>query len=904
MAAHRNFNFKLSPTYCRAPLILRERLQDLIVSCSDHKVIFITAPAGYGKTIFMTQWYEYLRSKDKACVWLTLEKSDSDRICFINSILTSLRTVNAKVGGYTQQLLQAQIEPDLDEILNHLSGDFCRLEAETTFFIDEYDWVDAPGINGIVESLLRHTPPEIKFVIAARKQPDLPMARLRLQNESRTISIDNLRFSAAEALQFFNDIHDLQLPDGDVQVLIDKTEGWIAGLQLVMLAVRERESHRELINALSGEFKDVADYLAGDVLEQQPKAIQQFLIKTSILSKLNAELCELLTDRHDSQNLLEELESANLFLTPVDESRRWYRYHQLFREFLLSVLRKTDDIDELDLYRRASIWYEQNGMPSEAVQYALSAQDGERVSILVETFAEQMIQHGKVRQVIDWIYMLPPAFAMSRVRLSMVQVWALFHLGWINQGRAILKKAKEQVDAGALSNYHKKEYNRSRFDTECLTLEACLASAGEDAEMIRTLISKPQPMSDRFAFLSGTYANGLAAGSYSIGEFDRTTELAKQGFALLSTADSSYGMIFSTCLMGLVAMTRGHAAEAMYHFRRAENFALADTGVSSYICGLARLLKGIVHYLRFELEDANRLLIENLPLVTGCGYVEIWRMANLVRARILATERSWKQAEEVLKRGILDQRQEWLNRSLPLVTDERVRNLINARDIESAARRALQSGLSLTEPLTAPDSWQREICIPIRIQARLFLARDFPELALVCTESIRELALASERKIRFIEISVLESLVLTAMGQGEQAHIRMLEAIEEAREEGIIAPFIEEGAGFTAQLDTLMASISDKTALEFLKKIEAGINSARDEFDTTQDRLSGKQHHLTTRELDVLKLLAEGEENREIASQLSVSENTVKWHVRNILEKFCAENRMKAVLAAKEEGYI
>jgi len=904
MISHRNFNFKLSPTYRRAPLIVRECLKDLIASCADHKVTFITAPAGYGKTIVMTQWYEALRNSGRASAWLTLEKSDSDRIAFISSMLTALRTVNAGLGGYTKQLLQAQIEPDLDEILDYLCGDFCRLSDETTFFIDDYDWVDAPGINGIVERLLRHTPPEIKFVIAARKQPDLPMAKLRMQNECRIVSIDNLRFSTSEALQFFNDVHQLHLPDGDVQVLIDKTEGWIAGLQLVMLAVRERESHSELIDSLSGEFRDVADYLADDVLKQQPKEIQDFLIKTSILNKLNAELCELLTQRPDSQSLLEKLESANLFLAPVDETRRWYRYHQLFREFLLSVLRKSEAIDSANLYRQASVWYEQKGMPLEAVQYALMAKDSRRASILVEKFAEQMIHHGQVRQVIAWIYRLPPEITKSRVRLSMIQVWALFHLGWVNQGRSILRKAKEQVAAGALGNYGESDYNRPRFDTECLTLETCLASVGEEADTVREMISRPKPMSAHYAFLSGTYANGLAAGSFSVGEFDRATAFAKQGYTLLSDADSSYGMIFATCLMGLVAMTRGQVAKAMYHFRRAENIAQADTDVSSYTRGLARLLQGTVHYLRFELEDADRLLTENLPLVMGCGYAEIWRTASMVHARIFALRRSWTRAEEVLKRGSNDQRQEWLNRTLPLVTDERVRNLINERDIESAERRALQFGLSLTEPLKAPDHWEREVCIPIRTQARLFLARGFPEPALACTESIRQLALKSERKIRYIELSVLESLIRTAMGDIKTANARLSEAIGEAADEGIVAPFIEEGSAIRVPLETFRMGVAEEQTLEFLKKIEAGFKLMRTDSGNVRGGRCGRQQQLTARELDVLALLAEGEENREIASQLSVSENTVKWHVRNILEKLCVENRMKAVLAAKDQGYI
>ena len=903
MSIIQNNSFKLSPPYSSGPWLKRERLLHYISTVVNRKLVLVTAPAGYGKTIFLTQWYEQCRQDGVACTWLTLDKSDNDRLQFIHSLLLALRSINSEIGNYTQQLLDSQVEPDLDDIINHLCGDFGSLEKDTVIVLDDYDRADAPGINEILEILLCRTPPYVQFLIAARKQPGLPVARLQLQNTCTVISVEALRFSVAEVSAFFKRLHQLEMADDEVELLIEKSEGWIAGLQLVMLAAKNRQSGKALPGSLSGDFRDIADYLVSDVLSQLPETLQEFLIKSSVLNKLNAELCEILTGRSDSQQILEQMESANLFLMPVGETREWYRYHQLFREFLLFELQKSDVIDSADLYRRASLWFEQNDMPEDAVNYALKAKDNERAIRLVETFAEQMIRHGQIRQVISWINGISPELTRNRVRLSMIQIWALFHLGRTTQGQQILQEVKSQVDN--LKNYSDTDYSREQFDTECLTLEACLAVASEDLETIKAMTANPQPLSNSYPFLSGTYANALAAGSFSLGLLDDTIKFAELGYAQFAAPDSTYGKVFAECLMGLVAMTRGKLGDAMLHFGRGEQLALADIDGDSYCCGLARCLKGSVFYLQYNMDEARRLLDKNLPLVSGHGYAEIWRLASLTRASLLAADQQWNQADEVFKRDLLDQSRDWARHSVPMVIDEWVRIAIQAGDLIMAERQALQYGVSLHSAVSLPTQWQINACSLLRIRIRLCLAHGQAHQALEISEHLLDLLSQTGQTIQLLEMRILQALAQAALRKSQDACDSLIKAVELALPETIIAPFLEGGDACAELVRTLISGGVDKKYLDFLQGIDKYFN--RYQYPAGTENLAANLQHglcLTNREQDVLELLADGIENRIIAEQLSISEHTVKWHVRNILDKFGASNRMKAVLIAREEGYL
>lgn len=905
MPVQQRKQFKLSPPRSSVPQVEREQLQQHIAMAAGCQLVLVTSPAGYGKTIFLTQWYEACHDKKQSCAWLTLDKNDSDRLQFVHSILQALRTINDEIGIYTQQLLDAQVEPELEDIINHLCSDFYDLETNTTLIMDEYDCVDAPGINAIMEILIKRVPPYVQFIIASRQQPGLPVIKMQLQNVCNVISVDALRFSISETSVFFKKLHQLDIEQNELQALIEKSEGWIAGLQLVMLSAKSRKLDRALAEPVRGDFREIADYLANDVLSGLPASLQEFLIKSSILDQLNAELCEALTGQSGCQRILEQLESANLFLTPIGGTRRWYRLHQLFREFLQSELAKSGDISRAALYLSASSWFEKNGMPEEAIDYALNIDDQTQAIRLVEVFAEEMIRHGQIRQIISWVNKISPELTRSSIRLSMIQVWALFHLGRTAQGQQVLQDIISRADNCEASEQFSNNYSREKFEIECLTLKACLTSAAEDFEAARIMLSEPQVLPDTYPFLSGTYSNALAAGSFSLGMLEETIVFSELAQASFSATDSTYGKMFSECLIGLVAMARGKLSDALLHFESGEQLALADTGGNSYCCGLSRSLKGVIFYLRGQFTEARQLLNQNLPLVSGYGYVEIWTMSNIARSHLFAADYQWSLADDLLKRNLLDRSRDWAKNSMPLIIDERIWLALRAGDTDAAERHALSFGVSLNSPMILPPRWERKTCLPLRARARLALALRQPKQALEISSHLLSLAEETGNTLIYLQILILHSLVYAMCEEPEQANEYFMKAVSMASSESIIAPFLEEGLSLISLIDALSADEIEKEYSDFLNEIKTRLLAEQQNADgDTQSQHGQHAIRMTARELDVLSLLADGIENREIGRLLSISEHTVKWHVRNILEKLGVSNRMKAVLVAREDGLI
>jgi LuxR family maltose regulon positive regulatory protein len=404
-------------------------------------------------------------------------------------------------------------------------------------------------------------------------------------------------------------------------------------------------------------------------------------------------------------------------------------------------------------------------------------------------------------------------------------------------------------------------------------------------------------------FLSGTEVIGLGTGCYTIGEFDRANEFAEQAEALFRNTESPYGLVMSHCLRAIVLLGRAQLGSAMQHLQRAEVCALADSGAYSYCCALARALQGVVRYLRFDLEGARQLLNHNLPLIVGCGWVEIWRLAAIFRARVFSAERMWSQAEESLRQSVSEQQGHWVRRSLPLVRDESVRILIQAGDLDAARNYAVSAGISLAVPLRPPERWEREKCLALRAQARLFLAEGQPGQALECVRSLRPLARASGRELRDLELAILEAVALRATGDVSGAMRRLAAAVNVAANDGIVAPFVEEGPMCLALLHELEKDARGSAIRAFLRQLTLAFGLAGITRDDNRAAVRPSSQ-LTKREVEVLEMLADGAENREISGQLGISEFTVKWHVRNILETFGASNRRKAVLTARKQGYL
>jgi LuxR family maltose regulon positive regulatory protein len=371
----------------------------------------LSAPAGYGKTTLLAQW---LSQSGRDAAWLSLEPEDNEPMRFLSSVIAALQTLDPHLGSSALALLHSTPPaplPPPEVVFAQLAADLReRAHRDLILVLDDYHVITTAALQGAVAALLAYAPPHLHLVIATRVDPALPLARLRARGQLYEVRAAHLQFSAEEAHTFLQTVMGLDLSPEERAVLQERTEGWIAGLQLAALSLQGRSDVQHFLADFTGSHRYIVDYLVEEVLARQPEAVQAFLLHTAILDRLTGPLCDAVIGGTNSDVLLEQLERANLFLVPLDERRQWYRYHHLFAEVLrVRVLREVGRAGVAALYTRASAWYEQNGMQAEAVEAALSARDFERAARLIdEPLATSMIMSLQVATLIRWLECFPP----------------------------------------------------------------------------------------------------------------------------------------------------------------------------------------------------------------------------------------------------------------------------------------------------------------------------------------------------------------------------------------------------------------------------------------------------------------------------------------------------------------
>ena len=379
----------------RRGLVPRPRLSERLDRGTASKLTLVSAPAGFGKTTLLTEWLAAgpaAPANERLAAWLSLDRADNDPASFWTYVIAALRTVAPGVGESALALLQAPQPPPIETVLTALLNDLGAIAADIVLVLDDYHVIDAREVQDGMAFLLDHLPPGLHVVIASRADPALPLARLRARGELAEIRAAELRFTPDEAAAYLNEMMGLQLTARDVAALEGRTEGWIAALQLAALSMQGRDDVAGFIAGFAGDDRYVVDYLAEEVLQRQPERVQAFLLQTSILGRLSGPLCDAVTGQGGGKATLEALDRGNLFLVPLDDRRRWYRYHHLFADVLQARLLDEQPGQVPDLHRRASAWYEQNGEPSVAIGHALAAGDFERAADLVELAIPAMRQ--------------------------------------------------------------------------------------------------------------------------------------------------------------------------------------------------------------------------------------------------------------------------------------------------------------------------------------------------------------------------------------------------------------------------------------------------------------------------------------------------------------------------------
>ncbi len=836
------------------------------------KLTLISAAAGFGKTTLVSEW---VASCGRSVAWLSLDEGDNDPVRFISYLVAALQTIKAGMGEGLLAALQSPQPPSIESILTTLLNEIVSAPDPFILVLDDYHIIDSKLVDNVLTFLLEHLPAQMHLVIATREDPHLPLARLRARGQFTELRAADLRFTPAEAAEFLNQVMSLNLPAEDIAALEARTEGWIAGLQLAALSMQGGQDATNFIQSFTGSHHFVLDYLMEEVLGQQSESVQNFLLRTSILNRMCGSLCDavLLDSPASGQKTLEYLEHANLFIVPLDNERRWYRYHHLFAELLRQRLQQGGNVAEYHI--RASQWYEDNGLELEAFQHAAAAQDIERASRLIQGKGMPLHVRGALVPVLSWLESLPATALNERPILWVMYAGALTTAGQVTSAEQKLKAAEAALQGAELdidtrdmvgriaNNRATLAFIQYQADTAIVQARRALEYLRPDNLPVRTI---------------STWALGAAYQQKG----DRTA--AGRAFTEAISISQTIGHTFVTKLatmgLGRVQETENRlylAAETYRHALQLFGEYPLPSASEAHL-GLARIC-----YEWNDLDAAEQHGQQSLRLAQQWDRViDRFIVCELFLARLkLARGDADGAAALLAETGQSVHRHHFLQR-IPDLAAQQVIVLLHQGDLGAAAHLAQRHALPFS-------------------QARVYLAQGDPSSALAFLDPLRQQVEAKGWADELLKVMVLQTIALHAQGEQDKAAQLLGEALALAEPGGFVRIFVDEGEAMRLLIEK-QSRHRDYPRNGYAQKLLAAFPQSMEATPPSKiaNQKSKMIEPLSERELEVLMLLRSELNGPEIAGQLIVSLNTLRTHTKNIFNKLGVNNRRAAVRQAEE----
>jgi LuxR family maltose regulon positive regulatory protein len=878
----------------------RQRLDRRLDDSLGSELTLVSAPAGFGKTTLLAEW---CRRRQQPVAWLSLDAGDNDPVRFWRYTVAALDRVrpglSERVAGLLDSLAPASIEALVTTVVNELAAE----GGDALLVLDDYHVVEAQPIHTSLRFLLEHQPPALHIVLATRADPPLPLARLRAGGRLAELRVADLVFNLSEAAALLGEAARLPLGEDLVAELVARTEGWAAGLKLAGLSLPGQPDIARFVESFSGSHRYVLDYLAEEVLEQQPESLRGFMLETSVLDRLSGPLCDAVTGRTDGQQMLQTIEAANLFLTPLDEVRGWWRYHHLFADLLRARLQHQDPERAVELHRRAAAWHHEHGHADDAVGHALAAGDGMRAARLAEVYIDEFLVRGEAATLQRWLAALPPQLAASRPRLLIVKARIALVAAEV-EGVGDLLDAADRAAADVAGEPY--EPSTGRAASPSVNIAAAIAlgratlaglrgdaeAATVFAEQARSQLHEGEWMLEvrtRWHLALADWLRGrLSDAERAFGAC--SDEFARAGELMLSS-------LCSLCL-GQIQCAQGRLDAATETYQNALKLTAPADRPALPAAGFAYVGMGEVAYQRNDLENALHYATEGIRLSRHLanGQALAVGLATLAQVRQASSDPAGasdaiKEAERVGPSATVTSR-------LNPVPALRARLLIAHGDLDAAAQWAAERGIGQDDEPSYPEE------AAYLALARVLLAQDRPEQALRMLDRFHALATSGGRVGSVIEIQALRALALSATGDEDAADHALAGALTLGARQGHVRVFADEGRPMAALLGRYVAAHPrdhSPVPAEYLGRLVPAFDAASAAGPAA---VAGLVTQLSARELEVLQLLAAGKQNQTIADELYVTVYTVKKHVTHILDKLGAANRTEATTRARELGLI
>jgi LuxR family maltose regulon positive regulatory protein len=929
----------------RRELVSRPRLIARLDAGLCDDLTLISAPAGFGKTTLLSEWISGIgsralehelmpaeRSKSQTTnrksqvrvAWVSLDEDDNDPVRFLAYLVAALQTIWPGIGEGVLGTFQASQPSPVRSVLPALINEITVASNPFVVVLDDYHVIKTQSIHDAVAFLVEHLPPQMHLVIATRSDPPLPITRMRGRGQVTELRQSDLRFTLDEVAEFLNYVLSLDLVPGDVAALASRTEGWIAGLQMAGVSLQAQADVTAFIQTFTGSDRYILDYLVEEVLQSQPEAVQTFLLQTSILDRLSGPLCDAVVgeigdwglemtsnlqspapnpqspiSNSQSQAVLEHLDSSNLFIVPLDNERCWYRYHHLFADLLRQRLRQQVGPQAMAcLHQRASAWYERHDLVSEAIEHAVSAEDFERAAYLIERAAETVLMRGEFASLLSWTEAMPKEMMRTRPLLAVYGVWGVLLGG---RSLAEIESRLQDVIEGDV-------------DGDCAgaitLLRSLIATYKKDVrrsiELGRQALEQIPEESLFFRFFG---ARGLGTAYLLSGDIAAAGQIFEEEVRISQKGGSSMDNVKALQKLATARAIQGRLREAETLYRKAHDIVIDREGrlppfAAKVSIGLGDVLRESNH-----LEAATHYLLEAIEAARS--WVEAYGMGGyMILARVRQAQGDVDGAREAIETAErLAVEYDATDLDDILVHACQARLWLAQGDLQAAIRWVRRRGLNDSgdpSELETGDSGGLATYHLLEIEritlARVRIAQGQFGKALAALRPLLQTAERLGRMASVIEILVLQAQVFQGQGDVSQALESLQRALYLAGPEGYVRVFADEGA---VMADLLRQAAAQGIAVEYVRKLLAVFGGrARGDVFGSRSYTFTLIEPLSERELEVVRLLAVGLSNKEIAKTLVIAVGTVKKHLKNVYGKLDVHSRTQAVAQARDLGIL